>query len=269
MTRSLAILGLLVGLFAGCSSSDKTQCVSDHDCYQGEVCRSDGYCGTPIPTVTTDAGGDQGGQQSGGDTATTSSGSDTGGSTTADMGTTQHADIGSAMDAGGTDTGPDAAMQACVVDPFVQCTDNENPDNNSFPGQYFDTMTRGCQSSGFVSMDKTVSGRICALDPADIYEFTYVECDQTEPGFVVEATLTVKDGCDPSLIHFDVGGIGPTCDNPDNTISCTTLADGSQQIKILFPGTSNPIVNGIRFYIDTYDRMDVQFDYDLHIVVRQ
>lgn len=88
-----------------------------------------------------------------------------------------------------------------------------------------------------------------------------------------DASQEDADAGTDDLIHFDVEGIGTSCADPDpdddQTIRCETLADGSQRISILWPGQSNPVVGGIRFSIQTPDRMDVQFDYDLHLILRE
>lgn len=260
----IASLGLLV---AACNSGG-TPCNSDADCFAGEVCRADGYCGDPVVTV---GGGDTGageGDASGDRNGDASTQRDAG---TRDDGTPDPLDMG-----GGTDTtvSPDVtppvdmAVPACFGDPFVACMDEEDPDNNSFPGERAEARSKGCLSTGFEGMDITISGRMCPLDPMDMYEFTFIECYVDEGSFVVEAILDVKDDCDPDTILFDVGGVG-TCDSGDPNIRCETLADGKRRIQVLFPGESNPVVGGIRFKIETPDRMDLLFDYDLRLIVRR
>lgn len=267
--RKALLLALLTAC-AACSGNKAGVCVTDNDCYFGEVCRDDGYCGSPIVAIDTGQGADTG-AESDGSTATDGSMSNSTPDSGGDHDDAAANDTGSNVpDSGGGDMG---AAGACIVDPFDVCQDDEDPDNNSFPGVAFAPMTRGCQSSGFVPLDETVSGRQCALDPEDQYYITVVECDADQPGMIIEATLDVKDDCDPDLIFFDVEQIGTSCANPnsdsDKQLRCETLPDGRRRISVIWPGQNVPSVASIRYSIQTPDHQDVQFDYDLHVVIRE
>lgn len=268
MTLARALAAAVLVLWgSGCTGSADA-CVDDDDCFYGETCQS-GRCAVARPA--TDVGADASRPRE----------------ATGDMGSPDvrrgegdaddvARDVGRTADDGALPpdaTSPDLPPVACIADPFAACTDDEDPDNNDFPGQSITNMTRGCQSSGFVPLDVTITGRQCPLDPEDQYSLLVVECDEDEPGMIIEATLDVKDDCAPDLIHFDVEGIGTTCADPnpdsDLTLRCETLADGRRQIAVLWPGSSNAVVASIRWSIQTPDRNDVEFDYDLRVVVRE
>jgi hypothetical protein len=252
---------ILCVLFLGACSPKESRCISDLDCFAGEVCTQGGVCGEPwsADAATADTRGS--------DAVVTDDAA-----SRADAGNPVDAaradDVAAAAD-GGLDAADVGPTGPCVADPFEPCEDDEDADNNSFPGERVSNMTYGCQSDGFESLNTTISGRMCPLDPMDMYGFNIVECYEDEGGFVIEATLDVKGDCDPDTIHFDVGGVGATCADPGEKVQCETLADGRRRIQVLFPGETNPVVGGIRFSVETPDREDIEFDYDLELAVRQ
>lgn len=247
-------------------------CVVTDDCFRGEVCAADGFCA--LPSDPSDAARDDQATEGdvGSDPEDASRGPDANSSSESDATVRPGPDSGGGAD-GGDDAAQgngDASLPACYADPFDTCADPENSNNNSFPGETVSPMTRGCQSSGFVPMDITIDGVMCPLDPMDMYGFNFVECDADEPGFVIEAILDVKDDCDPSLIRFDFSGVASGgCESTDSRVRCQTLPDGRRSIQILMPGDSNPVVGGIRFVVETPDRMDLRYDYSLQLIVRQ
>lgn len=254
------MLGMLL-MLAGCTGQGDP-CVTDGDCFRGEACIN-GFCGAPNTEVENNVSMDAG------DNNTTD---DADGQTPNNANNQPDGDAGNPGPDGG-DEGDAGSMGACFGDPFGVCEDDENPSNNSFPGAAFDPMTRGCQPSGFVPLDLTISGRQCPLDPEDQYYLTIVECDEDEPGMIIELTLDIKDECDADSIFFDVESIGTSCADPDPEsdvqIQCETLATGERKITTIWPGMSSPRVGSIRWSIQTPDRNDVQFDYDLRAVVRE
>lgn len=265
--KSSLLTVVLVLLVAGCSGGER-ECSTTSDCFAGEVCRADETCGDPIE----DAGRDSADDDS--DAADAAGGDDT---STADTGEedASSADTSTGDDAGGdpdasVDAGTDAAPTGpCYWDPFDACEDDEDPDNNAFPGEMVTNMSRGCVNDEFKPMDMTISGRICPLDPMDMYGFTFVECFADDPGFVIEAILDVADDCDPDDIVFDVSGIGETCADPGSQVQCETLGDGRRRIRVLFPGEDNASVGSIRFFVEAPERDDIEFEYDLQLVVRR
>ncbi len=259
--RTLVLAALLL---VGCSQADP--CVTSSDCFSGETC-NDGFCGAPQSALNAMSGDMPISDRDDGPGPGPDQGVPPGNDMSVATNNVTRPDLGTDPD------GSTVVDDVCVVDPFGICEDDEDSNNNDFPGVAFATMTRGCQSSGFVPLDATVSGRQCALDPEDQYYLTVVECDADEPGMIIEATLDVKDDCDPALIWFDVESIGTSCadPNPDSNklLRCETLVTGERKISIIWPGSSVPVVGSIRFSLQTPDRQDLQFDYDLRIVVRE
>ena len=273
--RAIMLLAI-AALLAACSNKGDP-CVTSNDCFFGEVCGPDGFCAAPQDDWVNDTPNNTSMDASGGVDSTTDSAG------VGDMDRPQD-DAGPAPDMDVVDPDmtmdpdfarPDMSMpdDMCVVDPFDVCEDDEDPDNNAFPGVALTPMTRGCQPSGFVPLDMTISGRQCALDPEDQYYITVVECDADEPGMIIEATLSVAQDCNPDLIWFDVESIGTSCADPDPdsdlTLRCETLTNGDRRISVIWPGSSVPVVGSIRYSIQTPDRTDLQFDYDLRVVIRE
>lgn len=255
---------LAVSFLAACG--DSKTCAEDSDCFAGEIC-SDGVCAvgqrsdmSTEPIDVEDAGRDF----------------STPDMSASDADTTDPADMEESEDASQLDATVDAAPDAqdpdpdmsvaCIVDPFDECVDDENPSNNSFPGEMATSMTRGCPND-FVPLDMTIDGKMCQREDSDIYSFIFYEC---ETSFIIEATLTPTPQCAPELIHFDIGGFGGNCESPGDTLECETFEDGTRRIRLLVPGTSSGSGSGVYFYVQTdEERNDIAFDYSLRLQVRR
>lgn len=253
---------LAVSVLAACG--DSKTCAEDSDCFAGEIC-SAGVCAvgqrSDMPTEPVDEE----------DVRVDFSTPDMG---AADLDPPGPADMDVSEDASQHDATVDAAQDArepdmsvaCIVDPFDECVDDENPSNNSFPGEMVTSMTRGCPND-FVPLDMTIDGAMCQREDSDIYSFIFYEC---ETAFIIEATLTPTPQCAPELIHFDIGGFGGNCESPGETLECETFEDGTRRIRLLVPGTSSGSGSGIYFYVQTdEERNDIAFDYSLRLQVRR
>jgi hypothetical protein len=254
MKRAILQL-LLVASVAGCSSNNESLCVIDEDCFAGEVCRADGTCGDPSGGA--DGGeADSGSQDLGGSDGTDTGGQDDGGNARADSG----------ADAG---TDPDQGPVAhCIVDPFTAICDR--PDDNDSFAEYlsFEPRPPGCQDGGdeLETNSLTVTDlQMCAGETRDRYTTNLVPCDTKS--FFVEVTITPQQPCDPDEYSFNVSVQGNDCEEPGGNVQCTTEADGSKKVTAIVDPSQQ--VESASITIGKPLSDDVQFDYDLEIVVRE
>ncbi len=237
--------------FTGCGP-EPTSCASSDDCFRGEAC-IDGECGTP-PDGWVNNGAENNGVVI--DTAQNNGNNGNNGVNPLPTG-------------------------ACLVDPFTATCDM--PDDNDSFSDYLkmegDCGEENCGLPGCsAGWDKFVSGellveslQLCAAEERDRYSTNLIPCDNKS--FVVQATLTPRDQCPVENYSFDMGIQGYDCTNTadaaDQTerVRCEELDDGSKRVTtIVAPSNSIAVAN---FRIEELDKSNVQFEYDLHILVRE
>jgi hypothetical protein len=254
----LRTLSALLSLFlcAACADED-APCATDDDCFSGEVCRADNTCGDP------NSGG---GMDAGYDDATPYDAA-----TATDLGQDLSNDTSRATDVG-QDAGTDAAVDqgnggVCIVDPFTATCDRPD-ENDTFPEYVdFDPRPPGCQDGAdeLETNEVTLTNlQLCANETADLYTTNLVTCDTKS--FFVEAYVVPTQACDPALYSLDISVQGNSCDEPNGMVQCTTLADGGKKV-VARVEPSRQVISARVTLEPTED--DVQFDYDLRVVVRE
>jgi hypothetical protein len=190
-----------------------------------------------------------------GNSGAVDSGSTDSGGETADTGSSD-ADNGG-DDAGGDDMG--TSTSECEVDPFDvdPCPD----DGNDRFAERFEARTVGCQRDGFVVLDKTETLRFCALEQADRYEVSMVECDERTIRF--EAVFKPLVSCDRSLINFELAVQGNRCSEQDQSpdIQCGWNEDGEYVAQALVRDRGS--IASAFMTIDTGENSNVDFEYEL------
>lgn len=271
MVRASALFGALLVSLLSCSGGEET-CSLDEDCFAGEVCLDEGVCGPNPDGEDAGGGGDdtdggENGETSDGGGDDTSNGSDDGGGD----------DHGGGGDGGGTDT----SSMECVVDPFTATCElpDENDDFADYVRMEGECDDGSCGLPGcsegwddFVGGQTTIEHvQMCANEHTDRYSTNLIPCDNKS--FVVEATMRTTQACDPSLYSFNMRVQGFDCiDNVDpdtmmERVRCETLPDGSKRVTaFVMPSISVGVAN---LYVEERGEPNVQFDYEIDIVVRE
>jgi hypothetical protein len=268
MKHRILFLG---GVAALCSvaaaCSDDSSCTTDSDCFAGEVCQS-GSCALPTPNnssnAAADAGNnaatDAGNNTSPNVTTNNNSGTDAGNNNSG----TDAGNNNSGTDSGNNNAGTDAGNNSsgdpqCVADPFTvpACPD----DGNDRFAERFSQATVGCQSSGFVPLDLTQTLRLCAVETADLYEVSMVECD--DQTIRLEYVFEPLVSCDPALLDIDAWVQGKRCSEQEMSpdVQCGWNENGQFVAQFLVEDRRSIALS--RIEIRKADGAEVDFEYDL------
>lgn len=218
MKRWLLVLG--VAAQAACSSSG-SDCSTDDDCFQAEIC-TEGACvqGVRVNNINNDNHANN--------------------TSPADAGLDTHLpDLSNPPDQDSPDqdtndlgTEPDASPQACTVDRLQStCADDAYEPNNSWiDGKKLNTGFAGCPTtSEFVGLDQTINAQKCARDDEDWFYVDFFPC--TENDIELRWTLEFTDMCADTLFDFD--SLSFAC----GTEATCTSVEGGAEIAIVVPKT--------------------------------
>lgn len=157
----------------------------------------------------------------------------------------------------------DAGLPACFVDPFARCDDPAeaaDTDNEWHDAKYLTTNSIGCRTGdNLTALDTTVTGKICASDPADWMQLNMVCCDTRT--LIVEIRLRALNMCDPAAYQLQLSGYD--CTGDPNT-RCR-VENGEKIIETMIPPCS--VVFGLYWAVEKL-QPNVELDYELHFVLR-
>ncbi len=254
MNRTPAYLLPLILSLAGCGDGANS-CVTDDECFRGEVC-VDKVCEAPGSNNTAPNN-----MTPNNTTTNNTTPNNTPNNTTPNNATTNNT-----TNTTPNNTTPNNSITGmCKVDPFTAMCPAD--DNDDFWEYLFTETGRGCLGGGDDWMGgefNLLNQTLCPLEAADKFNTNLIPCDNIT--FIVEVTVTPHQQCNPDDWGFNVRLQGNDCIETNGKMRCETLADGSKRAT----GFLEPDNSVTSPYIDiTPIAENLQFDYDLQIIVRE
>ena len=257
--NSILCLAAVASITAACGNGDRS-CVQDDDCFRGEVCieqTCQAEPGTAANNTTVSPANNT--------TVSPANKTSQNNQTTSTNNTTPLNNTTTNNSTTPTSSNNTVVAGQCKVDPFTAMCPAD--DNDSF-WEYLQTETgRGCLGGGddfeggeFVLLDQVM----CPLEAADKFNTNLIPCDNVT--FVVEVTVTPQQSCNPDDWDFNMTLQGNDCIETNDKMRCETLPDGSKRAT----GFLEPSGSITSPYIEiTPVAENLQFDYDLKIIVRE
>lgn len=262
---------LAAGVSSSCGSQQGSRCSVDGDCFRGESC-VDGRCESDRDATTQNNVVLNNGQSA------------NNGNTPNNDTTPNNQPLSNNATGSNNSTDPDnntggsnnssVVTGECLVDPFTASCSVPD-DNDSFTDYIMidsDCGGENCGPPGCSGSDDFTGGsariesmQLCALEDRDRYSTNLIPCDNKR--FVIEATLTPHQDCDPDLYVFNMTTQGFDCTMPEDRVRCEVLPDGSKKITAFVePSISIAVAN---FLVEKHGVDNAHFDYDIDILVRE